>query len=353
VAPPLKDQFGPDVVERIADTLPVDRASFVAQCLEGFAELELMDRARHIAQVMHRHLDDDPAVAVRQVHAAIGSERLPGMSAFFYNPHSEFIGRYGVPAYDESMAAMADLTKVFTAEFCIRPFLEQYPQTMDRLHEWATDPDEHVRRLVSEGTRPRLPWGRRLPAFIADPHPVVELLDLLKDDPSEYVLRSVGNNLNDISKDHPELAVGIARTWSPGRGPLVRRGLRTLIKAGDPEALAVLGYSPSSVSARAELPAEITIGERMPIIVELHGQGPVLLDIAVHFVKANGGTSRKVFKGAEIDLEGSAVIRRSISFAQHSTRRHYPGPHRVEALVNGRAHELGVVLVRPMPGSPA
>ncbi|MCB0920223.1 MAG: DNA alkylation repair protein [Actinobacteria bacterium] len=353
MAAPLKDQFGPDVVERIAESLPVDRTSFVAQCLDGFAELELMDRARHIARVMHTHLDDDPSVAVRQVHDAIGSDRLAGMSAFFYNPHSEFIGRYGLPAYAESMAAMVDLTKVFTAEFCIRPFLEQYPQTMERLHEWASDPNEHVRRLVSEGTRPRLPWGRRLPAFITDPHPVVALLELLKDDPSDYVLRSVGNNLNDISKDHPELAVEIARAWSPGRGPLVRRGLRTLIKAGDPEALAVLGYSASSVSARADLPSEITIGERLPISIALHGHGPVLLDIAVHFVKANGSTSRKVFKGGEVELDGNAVIRRSISFAQHSTRRHYPGPHRVEALINGRAQELGVVLVRQMPGSPA
>lgn len=251
------------------------------------------------------------------------------------------------------MAAMYDLTKVFTSEFCIRLFIEEYPKTMDQLRRWTADPDEHVRRLVSEGTRPRLPWGRRLPRFIADPGPVIELLDALKDDSSDYVLRSVGNNLNDISKDHPEIAVEVAREWAPGRGPLVRRGLRTLIKAGDKSALEVLGYSASSVSARAELPAEIAIGERLPIRVELRGHGPVLLDIAVHFVKANGTTARKVFKGGELDVKGAAVIRKSISFAQHSTRRHYPGPHRVEALINGHAQELGVVLVRRIPGSPA
>jgi 3-methyladenine DNA glycosylase AlkC len=353
VAPPLKDQFGPEVVERLAGTLPVERARFIADCLDGFEELELMDRARHVADVMHTHLDPDPVVAVRQVHAAIGTERTEGMAAFYYNPHSMFIAAHGLPAYDASMAAMYDLTKVFTAEFCIRPFIVEYPQTMDRLREWARDSDEHVRRLVSEGTRPRLPWAQRLPAFIADPTPVIELLELLKDDTSEYVLRSVGNNLNDISKDHPSTAVDVARAWTPGRDALVRRGLRTLIKACDPDALAVLGYSSSDVTAAAELPQEIRIGERLPVTLELHGHGRVLVDIAVHFVKANGSTSTKVFKGAELDVDGTAVVRRSISFAQHSTRRHYPGAHRVDALINGRAQQIGVVQVQPPVGSPA
>jgi 3-methyladenine DNA glycosylase AlkC len=251
------------------------------------------------------------------------------------------------------MAAMYDLTKVFTAEFCIRPFIRAYPQTMDRLADWARDSDEHVRRLVSEGTRPRLPWAAQLPDFIADPRPVLGLLDVLKDDTSDYVLRSVGNNLNDISKDHPGVAIEVSRAWSPGREALVRRGLRTLIKAGDPAALAVLGYGASSATAKAEIPAEIFIGERLPLTVEVRGHGRVLVDIAVHFVKANGTTSRKVFKGSEVDLDGPAVIRRSISFAQHSTRRHYPGPHRVDALINGQTQELGVVEVRQPRTSPA
>lgn len=338
---------------RIAETLPVDRPAFVAACLDGFDDLELMDRARRIADVMHTYLDDDPATAVQQVHATIGSERPSGMSGFFYNPHSEFIARYGLPAYEQSLAAMYDLTKVFTAEFCIRSFIVEYPQTMTRLRQWAGDSHEHVRRLVSEGTRPRLPWAQRLPGFIADPGPVIDLLEALKDDPSQYVLRSVGNNLNDISKDHPGLAVDVARAWAPGRDALVRRGLRTLIKAGDPAALEVLGYAPSRVTAHADLPDVIDIGDRLPVAIELRGHGRVLVDIAIHFVKANGSTTRKVFKGAEVEIQGHAVIRRTISFAQHSTRRHYPGPHRVDALINGQAHELGVVGVRQPRTSPA
>ncbi|MEI2641670.1 MAG: hypothetical protein V9G10_04900 [Candidatus Nanopelagicales bacterium] len=155
----LKDQFGPEVIARIAVTLPVDKTAFMAACLDGFEDLELMDRSRHVAAVMHDHLAKDPATAVQQVHAAIGRERASGMASFYYNPHAMFIGAYGLPAYTESMAAMHDLTKVFTAEFCIRPFIVRHPQTMAQLREWAGDPDEHVRRLVSEGTRPRLPWA--------------------------------------------------------------------------------------------------------------------------------------------------------------------------------------------------
>lgn len=350
MAQPLKDQFGPDVVQRIAATLPVG-PTFLAACLDGFEDLGLMDRARRIADVMHDHLAEDSATAVRQVHAAIGTERYSGMASFFYNPHAVFIGTYGLPAFEESMAAMYDLTKVFTAEFCIRPFIVAYPETMARLRQWAAEPDEHVRRLVSEGTRPRLPWAPRLPQFIADPTPVIEMLDLLVDDRSDYVRRSVGNNLNDISKDHPELAIEVARRWH--RPDLTRRGLRTLIKAADPGALELLGYRAADVTARAELPAALHIGDTLRLAIEVSGRGPVLVDIVVHFVKANGSTARKVFKGAELELDGNATVRRTISFAQLSTRRHHPGPHRIGVLLNGQEQDLGVIDIRESPASPA
>lgn len=341
----MKDRFGPAVVTRIAEDLGAavsafDRDRFVADCLNGLAELELMARAAHVADVMRRHLDPEPAVAVGQVAAAIGEPM-----EFGYLAHSAFIGTYGIDTFEESMAAMYALTQIFTAEFCIRPFIVSYPQTMDRLRRWASDPSEHVRRLVSEGTRPRLPWAARLPEFQRDPAPVIDLLERLKDDPSPYVLRSVGNNLNDVSRDHPEVALEVAERWLPGRGSLVRRGLRTLIKAGDPRALELLGYSPGTVTATAHLPGEVRIGEKLPLTIVLSGEGPVLVDVRVHFVKANSRTSAKVFKGAELDVQGRAEVRLSISFAHHTTRTPYPGPHRIEAIVNGVAEELGVVEV--------
>lgn len=338
VAAPLKDRFDSDVVLRIAADLPVDPDAFVAACLDGFDELGLMSRGDHVAAVMQRHLAPDPRIAVRQVAAGIGAPL-----GFGYLAHSAFIGTYGLPAYQESMDAQHALTQVFTAEFSIRAFIQRYPQTMEQLRTWVDDPSEHVRRLVSEGTRPRLPWATRLPAFQADPGPVVALLDLLKDDPSEYVRRSVGNNLNDISRDHPEVALDVAARWLPERSRLVRRGLRTLTKAGDPRALALLGYEATDVAVTATFPAQVRIGDKLPLTVVLSGRGKVLVDLRVHFVKANGSTSAKVFRGAEIDVEGRAQLRRTISFAQHSTRRHYPGSHRIEAVVNGEPVALGTV----------
>ncbi len=345
MAEPLKNNFGADVVHQIAASLPVTTPDFTDECLEGFEDLELMDRARRVAEVMHRHLDPDPATAVRQVHNSFGTQRPPGMAGFYYNPHSEFIATFGLPAFAEAFAAMYDLTKLFTAEFCVRAFLTQYPETLSVLQQWARDPDEHVRRLVSEGTRPRLPWARQLPQFRADPEPVLALLELLKDDPSQYVLRSVGNNLNDISKDHRVRALEVAAQWYPGREALVRRGLRTLVKAGDPQALAILGYPASEVTATASLPRRLAIGDSLRLEVDLHGHGPVLVDIVVHFVKANGSTAAKVFKGGEVRVSGLATVRKSISFAQLSTRRHYPGPHRIGALINGTEQNLGTVEV--------
>ena len=239
------------------------------------------------------------------------------------------------------MAAMYELTQVFTAEFCIRPFITAYPQTMQRLRAWSADPSEHVRRLVSEGTRPRLPWAPRLPQFQHNPEPVIELLDLLKDDPSDYVMRSVGNSLNDISKDHPKRALQVAARWAPR--PVVRRGLRTLIKDGDSQALAILGYGEVHASAEADIPASIDIGQRLRLAIDVTTNGPVLVDVVVDFAGTKG-PRRKVFKGAE--LTTSATIRRTVSFEQLSTRRVYPGPHAISVLLNGREQPLGTLVVR-------
>ena len=195
------------------------------------------------------------------------------METLFYLPFVFFVADHGLECFETSMRAQYELTKRFTAEFSIRAFIERYPnETLKRLAEWAHDPNMHVRRLVSEGTRPRLPWASRLRGFQEDPSPVLELLEVLKDDPEEYVRRSVANNLNDISKDHPELVVEVTRRWwldaSEDRRRLVRHALRTLVKAGNTEALAVLGYDAiSAIEVRAVTctPDVIEIGEKLHI----------------------------------------------------------------------------------------
>lgn len=389
----MKDSYGPDVAlwvgQRLAGVLPsLDAQAFAAECLPGYEDLELMDRARRITEVMARHLPTDPAVAVGIITASLGpiEDGLTGMQPFRYLPFVFYVGQFGVGAFEESMTAQYELTRRFTAEFSIRPFLIHHEAaTLARLRQWARDPDPHVRRLVSEGTRPRLPWAPRLPAFIADPAPVLELLALLRDDPSEYVRRSVANNLNDISKDHPDLVVALAgRWWADGddqRRRMLRHALRTLVKRGDPDALEVLGHAGADhlvVRGVTVEPSDPVIGGRVRITATVvdtrSGDDPavsvggdvtvavggeateaeavdgeaveadaVAVDFVVHFVKANGSTSPRVFKGVVRELRPgeSCVVTRSVSLAQQSTRTHRPGVHRVEVQVNGRRTEAG------------
>ncbi|MCC6790279.1 MAG: DNA alkylation repair protein, partial [Thermomicrobiales bacterium] len=263
--------------------------------------------------------------------------------------------------FDASMRAQYELTQRFTAEFSIRAFLAREPErTLAVLRGWASDPSEHVRRLVSEGSRPRLPWAPRLRAFQADPEPVLALLELLKDDPSPYVRRSVANSLNDIAKDHPDRAVDVAARWaidaSPERKELIRHALRGLIKAGHPGALSVVGArhgADAEVTSASLEPAEFPIGGDLRIAFTVRNAGTarehVVIDYRVHFVKANGGTSAKVFKLATFDLEPNETRRlsRKLSLRQRTTRTHYPGIHRVDVLVNGIPHPIGSFTLLP------
>lgn len=364
MAEPLKNSFGPEIPEYVADMIgavdgsfPRDR--FVEACLDGYDDLELTPRARQISDVLALTLPPDRAVALQTVIESIVAEvdlgELSGMEGFRYLPFVYFVADHGLDHFDLAMTAQYELTQRFTAEFSIRAYLDHHQDaTLARLREWTSDPSEHVRRLVSEGTRPRLPWAPRLRAFMADPAPVVELLELLRDDESEYVRRSVANNINDIAKDHPDVAVGIARRWWPdgdrNRRRLLKHALRTLIKQGDPDALAVLGYGPDSplvIGATSIAPAETAIGGKVRIEVQLHNPTDTavgaLVDLKVHFVKANGSTSPKVFKGAEVEIEpdGTSTVRKTISLQQLSTRTHHPGEHRVELLINGAVHPIG------------
>jgi 3-methyladenine DNA glycosylase AlkC len=369
MAPRWRDSYGPWVIEWVAEALgsahpALDREAFMADCVPGYDDLELMDRARRIADVMGDHLPADPHESVPIITASLGpiEPGLSGMVPFRYLPMVLFVGSRGLGAFEESMTAQYELTRRFTAEFSIRPFLEQHRDaTLARLRLWTADPDPHVRRLVSEGTRPRLPWAPRLQQFVADPAPVLELLELLRDDNSEYVRRSIANNLNDIAKDHPDLVVEVARRWwSEGGGDrqrMVRHGLRTLVKRGDPGALEVLGLADAAdlvVTGSTIAPTHPAIGERVRIEVEVTdrrtaGQArPVAVDVVVHFVKANGATSHRVFKGGVRALApgAAATYSATVSVAQHSTRTHYTGVHAVEAQVNGQRSGIGAFTLR-------
>lgn len=231
-----------------------DAAGFRNDVLPGLDELALMDRARHIARTLRVWLppiyEDALDILVRSLTPPTIATEGNGLSGFFYLPHSFFIAEFGLdPAgnagrdpFDASILAQHELTRRFTAEFCIRPFLiHRTRETLDRLMAWTLDADPHVRRLCSEGTRPRLPWGLRLKSFMIDPSPALPILEALKDDPELYVRRSVANHLGDIAKDHPEVAFEICRRWSEGadknRRWVIRHAVRYYAKRGHPTAL--------------------------------------------------------------------------------------------------------------------
>lgn len=220
-----------------------DGEAFRRAALEGLEDLSILQRGTHLARALRRHL---PEVYTEAVELLVRSLTPPltrthdlGLGVFFYLPHVCFIRDYGLdPAqnggrdpFEASMRAQHEITRRFSAEFCLRPFLVRWPdRTLNRLLEWTRDPDPHVRRLCSEGTRPRLPWAMRLPAFIADPSPVLPILESLKDDPDLYVRRSVANHLGDLAKDHPDCVFALCEAWLEGasapRRWLLRHALR-------------------------------------------------------------------------------------------------------------------------------
>ncbi|MBI5450360.1 MAG: DNA alkylation repair protein [Gammaproteobacteria bacterium] len=364
MAESLKKHFGIKIPQTIASMVGevypfFDGERFVAEVKKGYQPLELMARGWQIAHHLRRHLPDDYSQAIEILIASLGPrlERTEGLglAPFLYLPHVLLVAEYGLGHFEASMRAQYQLTQRFSAEFSIRRYLEHHPvATLHVLRQWATDPSPHVRRLVSEGTRPRLPWASRLAMFQRDPQPVLALLELLKDDPELYVRRSVANNLNDIGKDHRELLVATARRWmkdaSAERQWIIRHALRSAVKQGDRGALAVLGFG-AAAGARlrdvAIAPQQVRRGGSVQIGFEVYNASdqimPLLVDFRIHFVKARGASRPKVFKLKSINLGPGQAVRlgKRVSLAEMTTRRHYPGVHAVDVLLNGKPHKLG------------
>ncbi|MER5934895.1 DNA alkylation repair protein [Streptomyces sp. NPDC002054] len=280
----------------------------------------------------------------------------PGFDGWMTFPVNEAVAVRALAAadgaFEPGLALLHDLTPQLTAESAVRPFLRADPaRALAVVRDWTADPDPHVRRLASEGTRPRLPWAPQLPAFIADPRPARPVLDALHRDDSEYVRRSVANHLNDISRDHPELAVEIAAAWLATRTPAptthrtVRHGLRTLIKTGHPGALTLLGHAPDvpvTVDGPHISTPQVAVGGYLVFdyAVTNSGDAPaeLVVDYVIHHVKANGTRTPKVFKLATRALAPGEKLTgtRRHSFKPITTRRYHSGAHLVQLQINGR-----------------
>jgi 3-methyladenine DNA glycosylase AlkC len=252
------------------------------------------------------------------------------------------------------MRAQYELTKRFSAESSIRPYIARDPErVLATFRAWTADPNPHVRRLVSEGMRLRLPWAPRVPWLDANPERVLELLELLKDDVSTMVRRSVANNLNDLGKARPDLLIRTATAWmkdaSAERTSLIEHALRSAVKRGNPQALRLLGYGkkPSvAIEGVTFAPRRVRIGGRVAMRFALRSTSrarqDLLVDVAVHFVKARG-TAAKVFKVKRLALapRARAELKVAFSLAVHTTRVPRPGRHRVDVIVNGHMMRAG------------
>ncbi len=256
---PLKHLLGQEAMECLALNIQYVNPGFPAKrfcesALAGLEPLTIMQRGLHIAKTLHEFLPGDYEEAVQVLMASLTPEKSGtddlGVAGFFYLPHSFFFSEYGQDAqhnsgndpFDTSMLALHALTMRFTSEFAIRTFLiQQQQRTLEQIDQWLADPNPHVRRLCSEGTRPRLPWGKRIASFVADPRPTLPILEALKNDPSLYVRRSVANHLGDIAKDHPELVFNTCERWlregaSADLQWLIRHAVRYPAKQGDARA---------------------------------------------------------------------------------------------------------------------
>lgn len=348
-APALKEIFDRARFQHIAGEMAAisrdfDGERFLALATKDLDALGIMQRLRQTAEALRGALTCDFARSV-----ALLRELAPRIGHGFASiVLSEFVALYGRADFDRSMVALHYFTRFGSAEFAIRHFLaDDFERTLDVMRGWALDDNEHVRRLASEGARPRLPWSFQLKSLIADPSPTLPILELLKSDPSLYVRKSVANHLNDISKDNAELLLERLAGWDMADSNtawIVRHALRTLIKKGDPKALALIGTTGRpevDVAAFAVTPASIALGGRIALRTSIVSTAvkpqQLVVDYAVHYVKKAGGTSKKVFKLKQITLPPAARKELEISQAvrDFTTRKHYPGHHRVELIVNG------------------
>lgn len=297
----------------------IDRARFEAVALQGLDELELKARAHRIADALDAVLPADFDTAATVLEASLGPAGVgddlsllrtgeSGLAGWAVWPMTEFVARRGHDDVPRALAALHAMTQRFSAEWAVRPFLLRHPElAFATLRQWTRDPSPHVRRLASEGSRPRLPWGMVLKPLVADPAPTLPLLRALQDDESAYVRRSVANHLNDIAKDHPALVVQWLGEHLPGASPerraLLRHASRTLVKKGHAGVLAAWGLGkPLKGEATLKLDArKASVGDTLGLAVTLRSRSrqaqALELDYAVHHVKADGSTSAKVFKG--------------------------------------------------------
>ena len=309
---------------------------------ENWHQLELKARMRHTTTCLKKTLPQDFKTAIEILKKA-----APSVKGFEAMTLHDYVELYGMNSIDESLAAIRFFNQFASGEFAIRPFLHAEPlKVMEFMQSCAEDESELIRRFASEGCRPRLPWAMALPRFKKDPSPVIPVLEKLKKDDSEFVRKSVANNLNDISKDNPDIVLDLCEKWhgsSPRTDWIVKHGCRTLLKSGNVRAMLLFGFADPSkllVENFRVYKNSIAIGDdqNLSFKLKVNEQEPcnIRLEYAVGYVKSSGKTSKKIFQISEkFYAPGEYTITRKQTFADMSTRKHYAGNHFISIIVNG------------------
>jgi 3-methyladenine DNA glycosylase AlkC len=340
---------------------------FVEEVVEGFKTRELMRRIECMAEQLHKQLPSNYRAALAIIKKALPPPCDPALTDddfgdFIYAPYGHFVSMYGCEKVylKESLEALKEITKRFSAEWALRNFLQQFPnETLSVLQRWTKDPHYHVRRLVSEGTRPNLPWGRKIALTYKETLP---LLESLYSDKTRFVTRSVANHLNDIAKTEPQMVLRTLKRWQKSGTQtkvemdfITKHALRTLVKQGHKEALALHGYHAKTISVdsfRIETPVVI-IGESLEFsfVIKNTGGEPYdfLIDYSIDFLKANGTYGKKVHRIKTVSLQpgGTYSIRKKHPLRRMTTRTLYAGEHRLTLQINGESLQTSRFLLRP------
>lgn len=358
---PFKNRISADLVRQISAQLQLhvtgfEPKGFETSILKNLDELELKDRAQLIADHLHEALPSATKKRGKIIRAMLhprGTEKgqqsdADGITGWGMFPLGMVVGQHGLKDFEGSLALLKDMTGHFSSEFDVRYFLiEDQDRALKIMSEWVDHPDFHVRRLLSEGTRPRLPWGMQLPRLIEDPSPMLPLLEALRDDPEEYVRRSVANHLNDIAKDHPDLVAKLAKKWLKGanakREKLVRHACRSLIKQGHKPTLDAFGLgAPQIAEPKITIGTKtVRYGDTLQFSANLASTSKkpqtLVIDYLVHFKKANGDRVGKVFKWKKLSIAPGErlTIEKTHPIKPITTRKYYAGKQGLSLRING------------------
>jgi 3-methyladenine DNA glycosylase AlkC len=356
----IKDIYSHSFYQQFISTLDTvvpnfDKQRFLDLIYDGeFEGKEWKERMKHTTKVLAEFLPENFADAYVLIQEIINTIRMRNNQTdnLVYIFFPDYIESYGIDYFDESVEALVFVTQFISCEFAVRPFILKYKQDMlAKMLKWSKHKSAKVRRLATEGSRPRLPWAMAIPDLKKDPSPLLPILENLKADPSDSVRRSVANNLNDISKDHPDVVLGIAAKWmNNGKetDAIIKHGLRTLLKKGHLDVLKYYGLESEniSISGLTIKESDIKIGGTLEFCFSIQNNNSsthkVRIEYGIYYMKSNGVPARKVFKISEriLAAKEEILIRKKQSFKLITTRKFYAGKHQLSVIINGQEKQI-------------